>query len=199
MGRRGSLAAARGANVCRSPPRRRRPTSVRRAGPGRGSAAEGKMAAALAVAAGLRVARRVVAVAGPRGAQVRSGRGRAEGVPRARSASPEGGSAFLPQTPARALARTGPERGAASAAPPAAQGAGLWREVGLVGGGGHGLCGLGAEVATGPGLGCSLLSLPEAHPASSAPPAGSEGCEVCLLRARDWPPAGSQPCERFVF
>lgn len=43
----------------------------------------GKMAAALALAAGLCVARRAVAVAGPRGAQVRSDRGSAEGVPRA--------------------------------------------------------------------------------------------------------------------
>lgn len=45
------------------------------------------MAAALVLAAGLRVARRVVAVAGPRGAQVRSGRGGEEGVLRALTSS----------------------------------------------------------------------------------------------------------------
>lgn len=61
------------------------------------------MAAAPVLAAGLRVARRAVAVAGPRGAQVRSGRRRAEGVPRARPPFRAGRSAFLPQ--ARAALR----------------------------------------------------------------------------------------------
>lgn len=45
------------------------------------------MAAALVLAAGLRVARRVVVVSGPRGAQVRSGCGGEEGVLRALTSS----------------------------------------------------------------------------------------------------------------
>lgn len=52
------------------------------------------MAAALVLAAGLRVARGAVALVGPRGAQVRSGRGGAEGVPRA---LPPSGAGVLPQ------------------------------------------------------------------------------------------------------
>uniref|UniRef100_A0A673VIK4 Histidine triad nucleotide binding protein 2 n=3 Tax=Feliformia TaxID=379583 RepID=A0A673VIK4_SURSU len=87
--------AASGANGRRSPapwqPRlwRRRD---RRTGPRRGSAAEGKMAATLVLAAGLRVARRAVALAGPRGAQVRGAAGVTDGneVAKAQQAAPQG-------------------------------------------------------------------------------------------------------------
>uniref|UniRef100_A0A452R1U9 Histidine triad nucleotide binding protein 2 n=2 Tax=Ursus TaxID=9639 RepID=A0A452R1U9_URSAM len=72
------------------------PTSGRRRGRstglGRGSAAEGKMAAALVLAAGLRVARRAVVVAGPRGAQVRGATGVTDGneVAKAQQTAPRG-------------------------------------------------------------------------------------------------------------
>uniref|UniRef100_G1LTN1 Histidine triad nucleotide binding protein 2 n=3 Tax=Ailuropoda melanoleuca TaxID=9646 RepID=G1LTN1_AILME len=64
----------------------------RRTGLGRGSAAEGKMAAALVLAAGLRVARRAVVVAGPRGAQVRGATGVTDGneVAKAQQTAPRG-------------------------------------------------------------------------------------------------------------
>ncbi|XP_043422293.1 histidine triad nucleotide-binding protein 2, mitochondrial isoform X3 [Prionailurus bengalensis] len=63
-----------------------------RAGLRRDSAAEGKMAAALVLAAGLRVARGAVALVGPRGAQVRGAAGVTDGneVSKAQQAAPQG-------------------------------------------------------------------------------------------------------------
>ncbi|XP_030149629.1 histidine triad nucleotide-binding protein 2, mitochondrial isoform X1 [Lynx canadensis] len=62
------------------------------AGRRRDSAAEGKMAAALVLAAGLRVARGAVALVGPRGAQVRGAAGVTDGneVSKAQQAAPQG-------------------------------------------------------------------------------------------------------------
>ncbi|XP_047685241.1 adenosine 5'-monophosphoramidase HINT2 isoform X4 [Prionailurus viverrinus] len=95
MGWQGSLAASSGANGRRLPapwrPHLRRPRGLR-AGLRRDSAAEGKMAAALVLAAGLRVARGAVALVGPRGAQVRGAAGVTDGneVSKAQQAAPQG-------------------------------------------------------------------------------------------------------------
>lgn len=109
----------------------------RRTGLGRGSAAEGKMAAALVLAAGLRVARRAVVVAGPRGAQVRSRRGRTEGS--RGLCRPAGPGVDVPPPGVRGPAALRGRSRAGNAAPPEVRAPELCGEGGLVG----------AEVATG--------------------------------------------------
>lgn len=160
----------------------------------------GKMAAALALAAGLCVARRAVAVAGPRGAQVRSDRGSAEGVLRALPFSRPGVGVPSPgaRDPAASRERS-PDAGQGTAPLPwcklrgCAVRSGWWAAVA------DARTSWGAEVAKGQWIGCCLISLPETQvterllrAASSAPPAGSE---VCLLGARLLPLSGPWPPE----
>lgn len=165
----------------------------RSTGLGRGSAAEGKMAAALVLAAGLRVARRAVVVAGPRGAQVRSGRGHTEGS--RGLCRPTGPGVGVPPPGARGPAASrGRSPKAGQGMPPlprcklrgCAVRAGWWAPRSR-----QGQC-----------IGCCLLSLPEAQlterllrAASSAPPAGSE---VCLLGDSQLPLSGTWPSEHVL-